>query len=145
MTVWLGIIDLITGKMLCANAGHEYPVLKRSQGDYEYIKDKHGLPLAAIEGKQYKEYELQMEPGDKLFVYTDGVPEAQDKKEQQYGTGRLLDVLNTLKDASVTDTLPAIRKDIADYVGDADQFDDITMLGLTYFGQEEKNENTNSN
>ena len=145
VTVWLGIIDLITGKMLCANAGHEYPVLKRSQGDYEYIKDKHGLPLAAIEGKQYKEYELQMEPGDKLFVYTDGVPEAQDKKEQQYGTGRLLDVLNTLKDTSVTDTLPAIRKDIADYVGDADQFDDITMLGLTYFGQEDKNENTNSN
>ncbi len=135
VTVWLGIIDLTTGKMRCANAGHEYPVLMRG-GEYGLLKDKHGLALAAMRNMRYKEYELQLEPGDKLFVYTDGIPEAINKSEEQYGTERMLSALDRVKDESMQNTLPAVRRDIADYVGGADQFDDITMLGLAYFGSE---------
>ena len=137
VTVWLGIIDLTTGKMTCANAGHEYPVLMSDGGDYNYVKDKHDLALAAMENIKYHEYDLQLEPGERLFVYTDGIPEAIDEKVEQYGTGRLSEVLNTLKDSSIADTLPAVRKNIADFVGEADQFDDITMLGFVYHGPQE--------
>ena len=134
VTVWLGIIDLTTGRMQCANAGHEYPVLMRADGEYAYIKDKHDLALAVMEGRRYREYELQMNPGDRLFVYTDGIPEAINSAMEQYGTTRLVNVLNTLREASIADTLPAVRKNIADYVGDADQFDDITMIGFLFRG-----------
>ena len=89
-----------------------------------------------MEGVKFKEYELQINPGDRLFVYTDGIPEAIDEKVEQYGAERLVRVLNALKDASMQDVLPAVRRDIADFVGNADQFDDITMLGLVYYGAE---------
>jgi len=138
VTVWIGILDLITGTMQCANAGHEYPIIMRSGGDYEYIKDKHGLALAAMEGMHYREYELTMNPGDRFFVYTDGIPEAIDEKIEQYGAKRLVDTLNGLKEVSIAETLPAVRKNIADFVGEADQFDDITMLGIVYLGAGEK-------
>ena len=74
VTAWIGIIDLGTGEMRCANAGHEYPVLMRAGGEYELFKDKHGLALAAMEDMRYREYEIQLNPGDRLFVYTDGIP-----------------------------------------------------------------------
>ena len=138
VTVWIGILDLTTGVMQCANAGHEYPLIMHSGGDYEYIKDKHGLALAAMEGMHYREYELQMNPGDRFFVYTDGIPEAIDEKIEQYGATRLVDALNGLKEVSIAETLPAVRKNIADFVGEADQFDDITMLGIVYHGAGEK-------
>ncbi len=137
VTVWLGIIDLTTGVMRCANAGHEYPVLMRAGGDYELFRDKHGLALAAMEGVRFKEYELTLAPGDRLFVYTDGIPEAIDEDVEQYGTDRLVKVLNAVKDEHMRDALPAVRKDIADFAGGAEQFDDITMLGLAYYGPRE--------
>ena len=136
VTVWLGIIDLTTGQMQCASAGHEYPVLLRAGGSYEVLKDKHSMALAGMEGIRFKEYTLQLNPGDKLFVYTDGIPEAINVKVEQYGMDRLTDAINRVKDASMAVTLPAVRKDIADFVGEADQFDDITMLGFAYFGPE---------
>ena len=80
VTVWLGILEISTGKLTCANAGHEYPAIKRSGGDYELIKDKHGFVLAGMEGFRYKEYELHMDPGDRLFLYTDGVVESHEFK-----------------------------------------------------------------
>ena len=123
--------------MQCANAGHEYPLLMHNGGDYEYVHDKHGLALAAMDGMPYKEYELEMHPGDRLFVYTDGIPEAIDGNVEQYGIERLANALNTLKDATIADTLPAVRKNISDFVGEADQFDDITMLGFVYKGTAE--------
>ena len=137
VTVWLGIIDLSTGVMKCANAGHEYPVLMRAGGDYAYVKDKHGLVLAAMEGVRYREYELELHPGDKLFVYTDGIPEAINAAVEQYGAERLTRALNTVKDVPMETALRAVRGDIAAFVGDAEQFDDITMLGFTYLGAKE--------
>ena len=134
VTVWVGIIDLTTGLMTCSNAGHEYPVLMRCGGAYEVLKDKHGLVLAGMEGVRFREYELQLHPGDKLFVYTDGIPEAIDKDIQQYGMERLVHILNAVKDEPMQTVLPAVRQDINAFVGEADQFDDITMLGFSYFG-----------
>ena len=132
VTVWLGIVDLETGKVQCANAGHEYPVIKHPEGEFELLKDKHSLPLAAMPMLRAREYEIQLEPGDRLFVYTDGVPEAINDQTQEYGTERMLDILNKEKDRPMEELLPAVREDISDFVGKADQFDDITMLGFTW-------------
>jgi serine phosphatase RsbU (regulator of sigma subunit) len=131
VTAWIGIIDLTTGEMCCANAGHEYPALKRADGPYELIKDRHGLPLAAMEEMWYTEYPMTLQPGDKLFLYTDGVPEAINKNEEQYGTDRMLAALDAVRNESMEDTIFAVRDDMNSFVGTADQFDDITMLGFT--------------
>ena len=136
VTVWLGIIDLRTGAMRCANAGHEYPAIMRAGGDFELFRDKHSMALAALEGMKFKEYEMKLDPGDRLFVYTDGVPEAIDEQVEQYGTDRMLKSLNAQKDTPLDQLLPAVRQDIEAFAGTAEQFDDITMLGLTYRGQE---------
>ena len=135
VTVWIGIIDLTTGVMRCANAGHEYPALMRAGGDYALLKDRHGLALAAMEGARYKSYEIQFNPGDRLFVYTDGVPEAIDGQLVQYGCDRMVQKLNALREQSMEDTLRAVREDISAFAGDTDQFDDITMLGFIYCGE----------
>ena len=134
VTVWLGILDLNTGKIQCANAGHEYPVLMRAGGDYELLRDKHGLALAAMDGVPMKEYEIDLDPGDRLFVYTDGVPEAINEKVEAYGTERLCDKLNTLKNVPQQQALESVLRDIRNFAGAAEQFDDITMLGITYGG-----------
>ena len=132
VTAWIGIIDLTTGKMQCANAGHEYPAIKHKDGEWELLKDKHGLALAAMEGMPFAEYEIQLEEGDKIFVYTDGVPEAINEAEEQFGTDEMLRALNAAKTINMADTLPFIRKRVAGFVGEADQFDDITMLGFEF-------------
>ena len=135
VTAWIGIIDLGTGEMRCANAGHEYPMIMRAGGEYALFKDKHGLALGAMEGVKFTGYEMKLNPGDRLFVYTDGIPEAIDPQEQQYGTDRLTDKLNRLRDATMAETLPAVREDVAEFAGSAEQFDDITMLGFAYYGE----------
>lgn len=132
VTAWIGIIDLRTGNMVCANAGHEFPILLRANGDYEILKDEHSLPLAAVEGMQTKEYYLKMNPGDRIFVYTDGVPEAINGDKEQYGLVRLVEVLNENKDCTFEELLPKIRQDVADFANGEEQFDDITMLGFIF-------------
>ena len=136
VTVWMGIIDLKTGLMTCVNGGHEYPVIKRAGSGYELIRDKHGLALAAMKNMKYTEYELRMNPGDRLFVYTDGVPEAIDSNTQQYGTERMIRALDRVGDGSLQETLETVQEDLAGFVGDADQFDDLTMLVFSYIGPE---------
>ena len=138
VTVWLGILDLRTGLMRCANAGHEYPVLMRAGGDYELVKDRHGLVLAEFEDIPMKEYEIQLNSGDRLFVYTDGVPEAINTDKAQYGTARMTEKLNSLKNSSQQELLTGMLEDIRQFAGAEEQFDDITMLGVTYIRPEEK-------
>ena len=142
VTVWLGIVDLLDGRIECANAGHEYPILLSGGGDFELYKDRHGPPLATMQGLRYRAYELQMHAGDRLFVYTDGIPEAIDKETNDYGSRRLLKILNENKNGEMEDLLPVVREDIQSFVGEAEQFDDITMLGFTYFGKGEGDEGT---
>ena len=134
VTVWLGILELSTGKLTAANAGHEYPVMKHPDGSFELYKDRHGFVIGGMEGVRYHEYELQMEPGAKLFVYTDGVPEATDDRQELFGTERMLEALNGSQDGSPQEVLKAVRAAVDRFVKDAEQFDDITMLCLEYKG-----------
>lgn len=135
VTVWLGILEISTGKLRCANAGHEYPVLKTADGEYDLVKDKHGFVLAGMEGSRYKEYELQINPGDRLFLYTDGVPEATNAQNVLFDTDRMLQSLNQNKEAGCEEVLQGMERDIDLFVGEAPQFDDITMLCLEYRGK----------
>lgn len=132
VTAWIGIIDLETGIMRCANAGHEYPAIMRANSSFELYKDKHGLALACMDGMPYTEYEIQLNPGDKLFVYTDGVPEATNEDDEQFGTERMLEALDHVRTLSVDKALPFVRERIAAFAGNAEQFDDITMLGFEF-------------
>ena len=134
VTVWLGILDLNTGVMRCCNAGHEYPAVMRAGGSYELLTDDHGKLLGMFRDLPQTEYEIRMNPGDRIFVYTDGVPEATDENRKQYGTDRMTELLNRLKDLDQKAVLEGVLQDIRNYAGAADQFDDITMLGLTYKG-----------
>ena len=136
VTVWLGILELSTGRLVAANAGHEFPVLKLPNGDFELYKDRHGFVIGGMEGVRYREYEIQMEPGAKLFVYTDGVPEATDADKELFGTGRMLDALNADKSAAPVQVLKNVRRAVDGFVKDAEQFDDLTMLCLEYRGGE---------
>ena len=106
----------------------------RAGGSYELLKDDHGLVLAVLKDNPMTEYEIRLNPGDRVFVYTDGVPEAMNEERKQYGTGRMTEQLNRLKDSDQKTVLEGVLQDIRNYTGSADQFDDITMLGLTYKG-----------
>ena len=116
------------GKMKCANAGHEYPAIMRRGGSFELFKDKHGFVLAGMEGARYREYELELDAGDRLVVYTDGVPEATNASNTLYGTDRMLRALNAAEGGSCRQLLEALHRDVDEFAGGADQFDDITML-----------------
>ena len=133
VTVWLGILDLETGRLTAANAGHEYPVIISGGGSALY-KDRHGFVIGGLESVRYREYEMQLKPGDKLFVYTDGVPEATDKDGGLFGTDRMLRALDGAPDRSPEGYLKAVRSAVDQFVGDAEQFDDLTMLCLEYRG-----------
>lgn len=130
VTVWLGVVELSTGILKAANAGHEYPVLKRADGFFELIKDKHGFVLAGMEMSRYKEYDIQLNKKDVLYLYTDGVPEAKNAEDELYGTDRMLKALNKHADSSLKQLLMDVRKDIDAFVGDSPQFDDITMMAF---------------
>jgi serine phosphatase RsbU (regulator of sigma subunit) len=138
VTVWIGIIDLETGHMVCSNAGHEIPAIMRAGGAYELYKQKHNLALGIFADVPFREYEIDLAPGDSLFVYTDGAPEAINEKQEEYGTGRLIEELNKYKLFTQKDILNYTRKNIAMYVGEEEQFDDVTMLGFKYNGPPEK-------
>ena len=139
VTVWLGILEISTGHLVAANAGHEYPILKQGDGQFELFKDKHGMPVGGMDIAKYKEYELWLKPGDKLFVYTDGVAEATDADEKMFGTDRILETLNRNQTANPEEMLRSIKADVVAFVKDAEQFDDLTMLALEYKGKGAKN------
>ena len=138
VTVWLGILEIATGWLTAANAGHEYPVLKKTGGSFEILKNRHGLVIGAMEGAKYREYTLPLEPGSTLFVYTDGVPEATAADGGMFGTERMLSALNETRDAPPEQVLKNLRRAVDDFVKDAEQFDDLTMLCLEYRGDKGK-------
>ena len=133
VTVWLGILEISSGRITAANAGHEYPALERN-GQYSILKDQHGFVIGGMEGVEYKEYTIDLEPGDKLFIYTDGVPEATDANEKMFGIDRMLETLNREPDASPEQTLRNVQEAVNLFVAGAEQFDDLTMLCLEYRG-----------
>ena len=138
VTVWVGILEISTGKLSAANAGHEYPALKKGDEGFAIFKDRHSFVLGGEEGMKYKDYEIMLAPGDKLFVYTDGVPEANDPDGNMFKVNRIIDALNEDPDASPERILRTVRGEIRKFVREAEQFDDLTMLCLEYKGHGEK-------
>ena len=134
VTVWYGCLDLETGNLKAANAGHEYPMLKTPDGHFSLVKDKHGLVIGAMANKKYREYELQMDPGSKLFIYTDGIPEATNADNELFGTDRLVEALRAHENETPNQILPAVASVVESFVKEAPQFDDMTMLCIEYKG-----------
>jgi sigma-B regulation protein RsbU (phosphoserine phosphatase) len=134
VTVWAAVIEISTGKGMAANAGHEHPALRRAGGQYELITYRHSLALAAMDGVPFKEHSFEMNPGDSLFVYTDGVAEATNAENELFGTERMLEALNTDPGASPKEVLAHVMDGINRFVAGAEQFDDITMLSFQYNG-----------
>ncbi|MBE5825449.1 MAG: serine/threonine-protein phosphatase [Butyrivibrio sp.] len=135
VTVWLALLDINTGKGVAVNAGHEHPAIKKADGEYELVIYKHSPAVATLDGIRYKEHEFELKPGDMLFVYTDGVTEATNINNELFGEKRLLEALNSDKDADPQQILANVQKHVDGFVEDADQFDDITMLCLKYNGK----------
>ena len=132
VTAWMGILDLTTGNLQFANAGHNPPLIKRASGDFEYLKTRAGFVLAGMEGIRYRAGEIILYPGDRVFLYTDGVTEATNTENNLYGEERLLTFMNQNASAGAATILPALKANIDEFVGEAPQFDDITMLMFDY-------------
>lgn len=141
VTVWLGIVTLSTGEVAEANAGHENPLLLRrgmegKNGSYEQLKQPHDFVLGGLKKSKYREDSFRLQPGDQLFIYTDGVPEATNGEGKRFGMERVKESLNRLREEAPEALLKGIRRDVDDFVGDAEQFDDLTMMSFVYRGEE---------
>ena len=134
VTVWAAVIQISTGKGTAANAGHEHPVLRRAGGQYELVIYRHSPAVATLEGIPFKEHSFELNPGDSLFVYTDGVAEATNADNELFGTDRMLAALNRNPDAIPEEVLSNVMDGINAFVAGAQQFDDITMLCMKYNG-----------
>ena len=139
VTVWLGILEISTGKMIAANAGHDDPAVCRKNGDFEIVKNRHGIVIGAMEGVHYQNFEIQLEKGDKFFLYTDGLPEATDKNEKMLTLDGMLIALNKNKEKNPKGILDGVNECVNEFVGDAPQFDDLTMLSLELIEVDENN------
>ena len=133
VTVWLGVLEISTGKLTAANAGHEYPFIKKN-GKFEVFKDKHGMAVGVMDGLKYKEYSVDLLPGDCILVYTDGVAEANNKNKELFGLDRIQASLDGNKSDDCRDIIKNIKTSIDAFADGAKQFDDITMLCLKYNG-----------
>ena len=138
VTVWLAIVEVSTGRGIAANAGHEHPAICRKGGQYELAVYRHSPAVATMEGLRFREHSFELHPGDRLFVYTDGVAEATNASNELFGTDRMLAVLNKNPNASPLELLQNVKQGINEFVADAPQFDDITMLSFAYEGNEGK-------
>ena len=133
VTCWLGILTLSTRELCYVNAGHPFPVLLR-EGNASFIDSKPNLMLAAMDGLPYTNNTIKLNKGDRLFIYTDGITEATNDYNELYGEERLLKILKSVQNNGISsrDLLDIVRNDLNDFVLDAPQFDDITMLAMTY-------------
>ena len=134
VTVWAAVLEISTGKGVAANAGHEHPAIRRAGGEYALQIYRHSPAVATMEGIPFREHSFQLDPGDSLFVYTDGVAEATDANNELFGNDRMLGALNIDPDAKPEAVLSNVMQGIDAFVAGAEQFDDITMLCLKYNG-----------
>lgn len=137
VTAWMGLLNVQTGLVTFANAGHNPPLVRQNGGEYVFHKTRAGFVLAGMEEMRYRKYELQLQPGDTIYLYTDGVNEATNAEQNLYGDERLISLVNKYRGASAQQICEAVKKDVDEFVGEAEQFDDITMLCLTWRGMQE--------
>ena len=134
VTCWIGILEISSGKMVAANAGHEYPLIRKKDGSYEVLKDPHGFVLGGMDGMEYPEYTVTLERGSGIFLYTDGVPEATNTREEMFGLERMTEALKGRGEIEPEENLKHVQVAVDAFVGDAEQFDDMTMMCLEYKG-----------
>lgn len=134
VTVWVAVLELSTGKGLACNAGHEHPALRRAGKDFELIQYRHGIMVGVSRKARYQNREFELHPGDSVFVYTDGVPEAKAGNKEMFGAERLVTALNACQDCRPDEILTNVKRAVDTFVGDAEQFDDLTMMCLEYKG-----------
>ncbi|MBR0257038.1 MAG: PP2C family protein-serine/threonine phosphatase [Synergistaceae bacterium] len=136
VTVWLGILEISTGHIIASNAGHEYPAVYRPGEGYTLYRTKQSPAVATMEGMTFRESEMTLNPGDILYLYTDGVAEATNSSEELYGTGRMIEALNMTEGMTAEEILRTMKDSVDAFTGEAPQFDDLTMLALKYNGKE---------
>jgi serine phosphatase RsbU (regulator of sigma subunit) len=134
VTVWFGILDFSTGRITAVNAGHELPALMPAGGRFDLIRERPGVMVGARKGVRYREQEIDLTPGAKLFLYTDGVPDAHSPAGTRFGEERMVLALNEGCEKSPEDLLLHMRKAVDAFAQDTAQFDDLTMLCLEYKG-----------
>ena len=140
VTAWMGILDLKTGKVNIANAGHNPPLVCRKDGSFEFFKVRPGLVLAGMDGIRYRCAELQLQPGDQIFLYTDGVTEATNAQQELFGDDRLQELLDANRTVGVEELCRRVKAGVDAFADGEPQFDDITMLALKYKGEPEMKE-----
>ena len=140
VTVWLAVLEISTGRGVACNAGHEYPGIRRSGGGFELLKYKHGMFAGISKKAKYQNREFELHPGDSIFVYTDGVPEAKNTAEEMFREERLAATLNQDPDSGPEELIRRLKEAVDRFAGGAEQFDDITMLCIKYYGIQDKEE-----
>ena len=135
VTVWAGELNVRTGHVVYVNAGHNPPVVRRG-GKTEYLKSRPSLVLGAMSGIQYRAEELQLEPGDSIYLYTDGITEQPDASGVQYGEAQLLKTLSGCAHSRDA-VLAAVLADVRRHAADVEQADDCTQLVIRYRGEQE--------
>ena len=134
VTAWMGVLEISTGALTYVNAGHNPPLIKRVDGEFEYLRERSGFVLAGMDNLKYRQSTLHIAPGDRLFLYTDGVTESTDSQQRLYGEDRLRAFLNSHASCSAVETLQTLQDELQEFAGSAPQFDDITMLLMDYKG-----------
>ncbi len=128
VTLWIGVLEVSSGRMICSNAGHEYPAIGRKGSDFEILHDDHGVPLGYLEDSEYEDYELQLSEGDTIFVYSDGVPEAHNTSDEMFGEGNMLASLNEEAERDPKKIIERVERAVSAFSEGREAFDDITML-----------------
>lgn len=139
VTAWIAVINIKTGHVDYVNAGHNPPLIRKDNGKFEYLKAKNGFVFGGLDGFKYEKQSFDLKPGDKIYLYTDGVTEATDKNKELYGESRLLETINDLSEKTPKDLCKGILSSVNTFVGDAEQADDITMLCFQLIDQEKEN------
>ena len=135
VTAWQGSIDLDTGLVTYVNAGHNPPLVRHGKGNFEYVRARCGFVLAGMDGVRYKTQEIQLQPGDTLCLYTDGVTEAQNRAGELFGEKRLLNAVNSVEFTSMEQLCATVKQSVETFVGDAPQFDDLTLVAFRFIGK----------
>ena len=142
VTVWLAVVEISTGKGIACNAGHEHPAVRRAGGAFELVKYKHDKPAGFVSNTVYHSREFELYPGDSLLVYTDGIPEANNPQKEMFGEERMTETLNRYADAEPEELIRRLYEAVGAFADGEDQFDDITMLAVKYYGSGNKADKT---
>ena len=134
VTVLIGITDINTGETSIINCGHNLPLMKRQNGEYEYLQLNSNIALGVFEDSEFEIYETVLKSGDIIYTYTDGVTEAINKDDEFFGEERLYNCLNNINNNNPTEIAQQVKASLKEYIDSNSQSDDITMLIFKYNG-----------